>query len=372
MTEDTKEAQNQSSNPENNTNVNNETNASSENALDYECLNENNECLLPFERIKRTVLIRKEAITDPKFGCKPEDRTTEELIRTGIINVDKNKGPTSHQISSYIQKIFKLKKSGHSGTLDPKVTGVLPVALEKSTKIVLALLNAGKEYVCLMHIHKDVEPKKIKEIMFKKFIGKIKQLPPIKSAVKRQWRYRKIYYIDILEINGKDVLFTVGCQAGTYIRKLCSDIGKELGTGAHMAELRRSKAGPFNETNVTNLIDIHDANSFYKEDGNDKWLRQIILPLESGTDHLPKVWIFDTTVDTLCHGADLHVPGISKIESDIQEGEVVAVMTLKNELVLIGEARMISAQMKKKNKGLAVKTTRVFMERGTYPRMKKK
>jgi len=203
------------------------------------------------------------------------------------------------------------------------------------------------------------------------FIGKIKQLPPIKSAVKRQWRFRTIYYIEILDIDGQDVLFRVGCQAGTYIRKLCHDMGTAMGTGAHMAELRRTKAGPFYEENLAPLIDVKDAYTFYKEEGNEKWLRKIIQPIEKGVEHLPKVWVTDSAVDTLCHGADLAVPGVASVETDIQLGEIVAVMTLKGELIALGESRMVSKDMQKKPKGIAIKTNKVFLPIGTYPKLEK-
>ncbi|MEM4398012.1 MAG: RNA-guided pseudouridylation complex pseudouridine synthase subunit Cbf5 [Candidatus Woesearchaeota archaeon] len=180
--------------------------------------NKTNKYLLPFETIKRSVLIRKISETSEKFGCYPENRKIEEHIKLGIVNIDKPQGPTSHQVSAYVQKILNINKSGHAGTLDPNVTGVLPIALEKSTKIVQTLLLAGKEYVCLMHFHKKVEEYDLYKVL-DKFTGKINQLPPVKSAVKRQLREREIYYIEVLEIKDQDVLFKVGCQAGTYIRK---------------------------------------------------------------------------------------------------------------------------------------------------------
>src|SRR3989344_9190849 len=95
---------------------------------------------LPFESMKRKVLVRKEADTSEKFGCCPDKRAVTELVDYGVVNVDKPKGPTSHQISAHVQQILGIKKSGHSGTLDPGVTGVLPVAVGKATKIVIALL----------------------------------------------------------------------------------------------------------------------------------------------------------------------------------------------------------------------------------------
>jgi len=155
-----------------------------------------------------------------QFGQEPERRSITELLEYGVVNIDKPKGPTSHQISDFVKKIMKIGKAGHSGTLDPAVTGVQPVALGRATKIAQFLLTAPKEYVCLMHLHQEVEEQKIKE-NFEKFKGKIRQLPPVKSAVKRVERTREVYEINIIEIRDKDVLFRVKCQAGTYIRKLC-------------------------------------------------------------------------------------------------------------------------------------------------------
>ncbi|MBR9690968.1 RNA-guided pseudouridylation complex pseudouridine synthase subunit Cbf5, partial [Candidatus Woesearchaeota archaeon] len=322
-----------------------------------------------FEKIQREVLVRNESKTSSKYGMAPEKRSVEELIDYGIINMDKPPGPTSHQVSAFVQKILKIKKSGHSGTLDPKVTGVLPIATQRATRIVQTLLNAGKEYVCLMHLHNEVKETELRKVI-KEFTGKIKQLPPIKSAVKRQWRYRKVYYIEILDIIGQDVLFKVGSQAGTYIRKLVHDIGEKLGVGAHMAQLRRTKAGPFDESNVVTLHDLTDAYHFYKEEDNEKFIRHCIKPVEFAVDHIPKVWVFDSTINSVCHGANLKVPGISKVHSKIQKEEVVAIMSLKDELVAIGTSNMTSKEMLKE-KGIAVTTQKVFMNTSTYPKLEK-
>lgn len=325
---------------------------------------------LPFEHVKREILVRKEAETSPKFGCEPGKRSTKDLIRYGIVNIDKPKGPTSHQVSAYVKQILGLSKSGHSGTLDPKVTGCLPVALANATKITQGLLTAGKEYVAIMHLHNDYEEYTIHEACAS-FVGKIKQLPPVKSAVKRVERYRRIYYIDIIEIDGRDVLFRVGTEAGTYIRKLIHDIGQKMGSGAHMAELRRTKAGPFNESTFVTLQELKDAYWLYRNKNDEKELRRCIQPMENAVAHLPKIWILDTTVDSLCHGAQLKVPGIAKLESGIEPDNQVAIMTLKNELVAIVIARMTSKDMAGKEKGIAAKSERVFMEPGVYPRIEK-
>ena len=324
------------------------------------------EHLLPFEKIKRKVLVKKEAKTDVKLGCKPEDRTTEEIINYGIVNLNKHQGPTSHQVSDYVQQVLHIKKSGHSGTLDPNVHGLLPVALGRSTRIVQTLLKSGKEYVGIMHLHKDVDEKKIREIIKKQFTGKIMQIPPLKSSVKRVNREREIYYFDILEKEEKDVLFIVGCEAGTYIRKLIHDLGQKLKIGAHMLELRRTKAGPFKEETAFSLQDLADAYYFYKKENNEKFIRKIIQPVENAISHLPKIWVFDTTIDTLCHGADLNIPGIGKLNDKIEKNDIVAIMTLKDELIALGTATLTSEDILKKDKGLAVKTEKVFMKPETY------
>ncbi len=326
--------------------------------------------LLPFETETRTVLTRRHAETSPKYGKRPEERTMKELLDFGIVAIDKPAGPSSHQVSSYVMKILEAKKAGHSGTLDPHVTGVLPVALGNGTRVVQSLLTAGKEYVTLMHIHKEVDEQELRRVLAE-FTGKITQLPPVKSAVKRQERERTIYYIELLEIEGQDVLFTAGTQAGTYIRKLCHDIGMTMKkdgqpVGAHMAELRRSKAGPFGEQDLVTLQDLADAFHYWKE-GDETPLRKAVLPAERGVSHLKKVWVMDSTVESLCQGIQLKVPGIAKLHDTIVPGEPVAVMTLKDEVILVGEAALTSDDMLK-DKGVAVRTRQVFMRPGTYPK----
>ena len=227
------------------------------------------------------------------------------------------------------------------------------------------MLKAGKEYVAIMHLHKNIEEEKLRQTIEKHFLGEIKQIPPLKSSVKRQLRTRTIYYVDILEIDDKDVLFKIGTEAGTYIRKYIHDLGKKLETGAHMAELRRTKAGPFDEFTLVTLHELTDAYYFWKEEDNDKFLRKIIQPIENGTNHLRKIWVYDTTVESLCHGVDLKVPGISKLSGNINKDETVAIMTLKDELVALGIAKMNSDEIMGE-KGVAVQTEKVFMEPGTY------
>jgi len=178
-----------------------------------------------------------------------------------------------------------------------------------------------------------------------------------------------VYYLEVLDVQGQEVLFVVGCQAGTYIRKLCHDIGVALGCGAHMAELRRTKAAAFSESHLCTLQDLTDAYYYYTAQKNEAPLRKLLFPLESGVEHLAKVWVQDNTVEALCQGMQLKLPGIAKLDSDIQVDDLVAVMTLKDELILVGKALMASKVMLG-DKGIAVKTEQVFMPVGTYPKQR--
>ena len=194
-------------------------------------------------------------------------------LEFSIINIDKPSGPTSFTVSEFVKNKFGLRKTSHFGTLDPKVTGVLPVALNRACKLTGYFLGEDKEYVGIMRMHDEIDIKKIQKMIKKKFLGVIKQTPPVKSRVKRQEREREIKKFEILEQDGKDFLFKVECEGGTYIRKLIDDLGKELGIGAHMLELRRVRAGIFKEDSIVNLYDFEKAIE-------EKNLDKILIPAE--------------------------------------------------------------------------------------------
>ena len=306
--------------------------------------------------MKFNMVKKSESFTSPEFGCKPEDRPIMEYISKGVINLDKPSGPTSHEIDAWIKRILPLEKSGHGGTLDPKVTGILPVGLDDATRAIQLLLTAPKEYVCLLTFHHDVSEDKIREV-FAEFTGKIFQLPPVKSAVKRELRTR------IYEIEGRDVLFRIGCEAGTYVRTYCHNIGEALGVGAHMAELRRTQVGSFTEkNNLVTLQDVTDAYHFYIEDGEESFLRDAIMPMERAADYLPKIIIKDSAVDAVCHGADLACGGIASLADNIQKNDIVAIETLKGELVAAGHSLLTSNEILEADSGFAVNVSKVFMK----------
>jgi len=310
-----------------------------------------------------TKIIIKESITNPNKGKYPEMREIRELIEYGIVNIDKPAGPTSHLVTANVSKIVGASKGGHSGTLDPGVSGVLPVAFDKATRIMEIFLKTGKEYVCLMRLHKEIDDKILNKV-FDKFRGKIQQLPPVRSAVKRQLREREIYKIEILERKDKFVLFRVSCQAGTYIRKLCSDIDVLIG-GAHMQELRRTRVGPFNEDNITTITEIKDNYEFWKTKKDESGLRKNIIPIEEAVSFLKKIWVLDSAVENLCNGSDLYSGGISALEDAIKKDETIAIFTLKDELVSIGTARLDAAKIKN-SRSCVAKNGKVFMKLGTY------
>jgi len=260
---------------------------------------------------------------------------------------------------------------GQLGRGHPKVTGVLPIALEDATKLVQVFLLSGKQYVCLMQLHGDTPESRISSVL-EEFKGSIYQRPPLRASVKREIRKRRIYDIAILEVDGRRVLFRVDCQAGTYVRKLCSDMGEVLGFGAHMRELRRTRAGPFLEEKSVTMHELLNAYLDMKENGAESRLRQAVRPMEDALEYMPKICIRDSAVDAICHGADLAIPGIVRLSSGIKEGTIVALLSLKGEAVALARALVSSQHMIEQNRGIAAKTVRVIMPPGTYPQMWRK
>ena len=248
-----------------------------------------------------------------------QKKTTSELLEFGIINIDKSSGPTSFSVSEFVCKKLNLRKTSHFGTLDPKVTGVLPVALNRACKLTGYFLGEDKEYVGVMRIHDNMDIEEIKKAIEEKFIGKITQMPPVKSRVKRQNREREIYSFELLEQGSdkKDILFKVKCEGGTYIRKLIDDLGTEIKIGAHMLELRRMSAGIFYEYDkeypAVNLYDFEKAVDEF-HNGNDKSLRNILIPAEIVGNVYPALEIRDDDLKQILTGKPLHKKDVIKDE----------------------------------------------------------
>lgn len=308
-----------------------------------------------------------DAIPD-KWGKRPSDRSVGELLKGGVLILDKPSGPTSHQATAWVRDAVKGSKIGHGGTLDPYVSGVLPVTLGKAVRLTDVVLSSDKEYICLMRLHDNRPEKRIREVM-SRFVGKIYQLPPVRSAVKRQLRIRTIHELEVLDVVGREILFRIHCDAGTYVRTLCVDIGDLLGCGANMVELRRTRSGKMTESRAHTLQDIRDAYVFWQQNGRGEWLRSMLLPMEVLVEPLPKVVVKATAVDAVCHGADLNVVGVHMLDEDIRKNALVAMMTARGELVALGRMAMSTQKVMDSRTGVAVETTRVFMDPGHYPRM---
>jgi H/ACA ribonucleoprotein complex subunit 4 len=251
-----------------------------------------------------------------------------ELLEFGIINIDKPSGPTSFNVSDFVRKKLEslgVKKTSHFGTLDPKVTGVLPIALNRACKLTGFFLGEDKEYIGVMRIHEDISLEKIKKIIEDKFTGKIMQKPPVRSRVKREEREREVKKFEILEKTGQDILFKVECQGGTYIRKLVDDLGRELEIGAHMLELRRIRAGIFKEENSVNLYDFEKAIEEFKN-GNEKKLKEIVVPGEIVREVYSTFEIKKESVDRILHGAPVYEKDLIKIRK-IDLNEIICVFS---------------------------------------------
>ncbi len=306
--------------------------------------------------------------TAPPYGKPPQARTVEELLDAGMVVLDKPQGPTSHQVSAWVRDLLGIAKAAHGGTLDPRVTGVLPIALGRAVRVLDALHVGDKEYVGVLRLHQDVPRDRVSEA-FGEFVGEVYQTPPVRAAVKRVLRVRRIHELEILDHRARDTLFRVRCEAGTYIRTLCVDLGEALGVGGHLQDLRRTRAADLGEEAAVSLSAFRDAFTHWKEEGDPTELRAILRPMEELLGHLRRVVVKDTAVEALCHGAPLMIPGILEVDPAIASGELVALFTRKGEAVALGRARQRGAEWSSAKTGIALDLERVLMDPGSYPRL---
>jgi len=316
------------------------------------------------------LIVRTGHYTPIPKGSSPLTRDIKEYLRYGILNLDKPANPSSHEVVAWIKRILKVEKTGHSGTLDPKVTGNLLVCIDRATRLVKSQQSAGKEYVAVVRFHGPVKKKRF-QLALEKLTGAIYQRPPLISAVKRVLRVRTIYQSKMIEYDEDRHLgvFWVSCQAGTYIRTLCVHLGLLLGVGGHMQELRRVRSGCLGERdNLVTMHDVLDAQWLYDNKGDDSYLRRIVMPLEKLLAPMKRIIVKDSAVNALCYGAQLMLPGVLRFSDQIELGEEVALVSTKGEAIAIGYAQMTSAQMVTVEHGVVSRTKRVIMEKDTYPR----
>lgn len=247
----------------------------------------------------------------------------------GIINFNKPKGMTSHDAVNFFRKLLNTKKVGHTGTLDPNATGVLPICIGKATKVSQYLVDANKEYIGELTLGCETDTQdgdgKIlnfsnklvneDEILnsFNKFKGNISQIPPMYSALKykgkklyelaregkvveRKPRNITIYELNVMEIkDNKKIRFYVKCSRGTYIRTLCHDIGIDLGTYGYMSDLTRVGVGDFK---IKESLNMEYLSSLNREE-----LDNIILPIDKALKDFNKIVVSAKLHNKIKNGA---------------------------------------------------------------------
>lgn len=307
-------------------------------------------------------------VTNDKYGTYYDKRSLDQLLKYGFILLDKPPGPTSHETVAWLKRILKIPKAGHSGTLDPQVSGVLPMGLGEGTKALEVLLYGPKEYHALGRLHSLPSKEKFQKVL-EEFTGEIYQKPPQRSAVLRQTRTRTIYELELLEQKERLVLLRVLCEAGTYIRKLIYDIGEVLGPGATMIELRRTRVHQFTEdSGLVTLHELANAYSLWEEKKDDSKLLKIIRPIEHVLSELKSVVIRDSAVDAMCHGAQLAIPGVLEVSPNLKKDDLVAIYTKKGEVVALAKTLLTEEEIKENTKGYAFETKRIIMAPNTYPK----
>ncbi|KAK0719948.1 centromere/microtubule binding protein CBF5 [Lasiosphaeris hirsuta] len=319
------------------------------------------------------LLVRTGHFTPIPNGSSPLKRDIKSYVSSGVINLDKPSNPSSHEVVAWMKRMLRVEKTGHSGTLDPKVTGCLIVCIDRATRLVKAQQGAGKEYVCVIRLHDTIPGG---EATFAKALetltGALFQRPPLISAVKRQLRIRTIHESKLIEFDNDRHLgvFWVSCEAGTYIRTLCVHLGLLLGVGAHMQELRRVRSGVMSESNgsLVTLHDVLDAQWQYDNGGDETFLRKVIQPLETLLVTYKRVVVKDSAINAVCYGAKLMLPGLLRYEAGIEAHEEVVLMTTKGEAIAIGIAQMSTVEMSTCDHGVVAKVKRCIMERDLYPR----
>ena len=319
-----------------------------------------------------TVLVRTGHFTPIPVGCTPLKRDLKSYISSGVINLDKPSNPSSHEVVAWVKRILRVEKTGHSGTLDPKVTGCLIVCIDRATRLVKSQQGAGKEYVCVIRLHDKLPGG---EAQFARALetltGALFQRPPLISAVKRQLRIRTIHESKLYEFDNDRHLgvFWVSCEAGTYIRTLCVHLGLLLGVGAHMQELRRVRSGAMAEGDgMVTLHDVLDAQWIMDNNRDETYLRTVISPLESLLTTYKRIVVKDSAVNAVCYGAKLMIPGLLRFEAGVEVHEEVVLMTTKGEAIALGIAQMSTVELSTCDHGVVAKVKRCIMERDLYPR----
>jgi len=313
--------------------------------------------------------VRTNHYTPIPHGASPLKRDITNYIKSGFICLDKPSNPSSHEVVAWIKRILRVEKTGHSGTLDPKVTGCLVVCIDRATRLVKSQQSAGKEYMVIYRLHDSVPMKRIAGEL-EKLKGALFQRPPLISAVKRQLRVRTVYESKLLEHDEERNMgiFWVSVESGFYARTICVHLGLMLGCGGQMQELRRPRSGVMTERESVTMHDILDAQWLFDNHKDESYLRRVIRPLESLLAKHKRIIMKDTAVNAICYGAKILLPGVLRYEDGIELNEEIVVCTTKGEAICLGIAQMTTATMASCDHGIVAKIKRVVMERDLYPK----
>jgi tRNA pseudouridine55 synthase len=289
-------------------------------------------------------------VTDSSpLRAPPDERSVEELLSFGVVNLDKPAGPSAHQVAGWLRDLAGVERAAHAGTLDPKVTGCLPTLLGDATRLAPVFLEGTKEYVAVLELH-GLPPTDL-EATLSAFEADIYQKPPRKSAVTRRLRSREIHELALLELEDRQALLRIRCESGTYIRKLCHDLGLALGTGAHMGALRRIATDPFDDTDLVTLQDLADGLAWagagqpgadYEGEIDETFLREVVSPAERSMAHLPAVTIARSAAEQVAEGAPVYAPGIIDVDEPAAalspgDDDLLACYTPDGSAVCLGE-----------------------------------
>ena len=314
------------------------------------------------------IIFDKDAVTNPKFGSVPSERSLDELLGSGILLVKKPRGPTSHQLTAWIRNILGITKIGHGGTLDPMATGLLTILCGRATRLTDIILKGDKRYISIIRFGRDIDSIELEELL-NSLVGEIYNVPPKESAVKVQVRTRTISSLRLLDFDSESRIaaIEISCVAGTYIRTLTRDIGLLLNTSCEMLELHRDKTSIFDESMACNMHQLVDAIFLWKEHNDERSLRKLLTPVESILTKIPSITIKDGAVAAMTHGAPLARPGVVNASSKITSGSLVVINSMKGEAVAVAEINIDIDDVSDMKKGQVAVAKSVLMPTGIYP-----
>jgi tRNA pseudouridine55 synthase len=293
------------------------------------------------------------------------DDVRERMAAGTFLLIDKPRGPTSHQVTSWVRDLLGLEKAGHAGTLDPNVSGLLWVGVGPALKLLPLMLEFPKHYIAVVTLHGPAPDAEVDRVIAE-FRGPIYQTPPVRSAVRRERRVRTIHRLDRLEQVETQLLLDIVADSGTYVRTLAVDLGDALGVGAHMEELRRVGTGPFRESQSLTLTTLADAVERAKA-GESASLLSMLHPIDEVWREFPSVVLKDGAASAVVHGADLASGGIRSIPRPFGKDARVVLVSGRGEILAFGTSLFTSEEIPHQPHGWVVDSERVMADTARFP-----